>query len=185
MSRLRRKPAFPFKGGSHPSRRSTHRGAPDLSKRCDAFPLSPRAEHYPRVLDGMPRIPTGFHPSAQGCEERATLGWAKKDGPTLQGLHPGDVPAARRDATPLGLGINFPKSTQGRRGRANPGLKDAIPLRLVEQRHRLVGNAQPPGRGSIVRRAGTTLQQLTFFAPAVRSSQNGSLPFAALTTLAP
>ena len=57
------------------------------------------------------------------------------------------VPATRNGCNPVGVGDHPPRPTQGRRGRANPGLKDAIPLGLAQEPHELLGNAQPGGEG--------------------------------------
>jgi hypothetical protein len=40
-------------------------------------------------MDALRRIPTGFHPSAQGCRVgEATLGQGPSSSSTLKGLHP-------------------------------------------------------------------------------------------------
>ena len=49
------------------------------------FPL-PQACHYPHLSTRERGIPKGFYPLAQGCEERATLGWWLQDSSTLKGL---------------------------------------------------------------------------------------------------
>src|SRR6266576_6348740 len=41
-----------------------------------------------RVIYNFWKIPKGFHPSAQGCAPRATLGERSEHEPTLKGLHP-------------------------------------------------------------------------------------------------
>ena len=63
---------------------------------------------------GRPRIPTGFHLKAQGCEERATLGHRPQPFPTATRLRPfrarGPITSA---TTPLAL-FPFPDTrTQG------------------------------------------------------------------------
>ena len=50
------------------------------------FSLSVRAEHSPRLDESGGRIPTGFRPKAQGCEQRATLGKGTRARSTPTGL---------------------------------------------------------------------------------------------------
>ena len=116
--------------------------------------LSPlAAEHYPHLSAREGQIPKGFYPSAQGCEERATLGWSLQDSSTLKGLRHWRRPPEREAATLSGLvgavgayprvgpPPRFPR-------RSNPGLRDAIPSGLAENAGQDVGNAQPlAGRG--------------------------------------
>ena len=115
--------------------------------------LSPsEAEHYPHFSAREGRIPKGFYPSAQGCEERATRGWSLQDSSSLKGLWHWRRPLEREAATLSGLvgavgayprvgpPPRFPR-------RSNPGLRDAIPLGLAENAGQDVDNAQPLGRG--------------------------------------
>src|SRR5438093_9889296 len=78
----------------------------------------------------LERIPTGFRTTAQGCEERATLGRPHRRSSTPTGLcHVRDNSAT----TPLGLitpRTHFP----GLPMPGNPGLEVAIPLGLAEAR---------------------------------------------------
>src|SRR5262249_24062722 len=77
------------------------------------------------------RIPTGFYHSAQGCEERATLGCRIKDF-----LNPETVgsilPRKRRpvDPTLSGLKEQSVATTQRSSFLANPGLNDFNPFRI-------------------------------------------------------
>ena len=68
------------------------------------------------TASGGARIPTGFHPKAQGCPAKrmreATLGKPDRRVTTLKGLRPDPTLAVRPAATPLGFWIL---------GRADPG----------------------------------------------------------------
>ena len=85
------------------------------------FPTKPA--HTP------PRIPTGFKPSAQGCEERATLGNGAVESATLKGLR---RLLFGRGCNPFRVVISLasvPKVVP--LVRANLGLKAATPLALA------------------------------------------------------
>jgi hypothetical protein len=79
------------------------------------------------------RIPTGFHHSAQGCEERAALGYRPNKSATATRLH---HPLAK-PMQPVPGCIQFDSSTQRRpTSSSNAGLNDEIPLGFSEQRSR-------------------------------------------------
>jgi hypothetical protein len=79
------------------------------------------------------RIPTGFHHSAQGCEERATLGSRPNKTSTATRLH---RPPAK-PMQPVPGCIQFDSSTQRRPiPSSNAGLNDEIPLGFSEHRSR-------------------------------------------------
>src|ERR1039458_8283689 len=71
----------------------------------------------------------GCYLSAQGCEERATLGNPCQRTSTLKGLHPlrSTCQARRPDITLLGL-RGLRRDTPGQLVPRNPGLSDRIPL---------------------------------------------------------
>ncbi len=77
-----------------------------------------------------PRIPRGFHHSAQGCESASYPGSGRRIRTTLKGLRHGARPRWETDATPLGLRIILPLTPRVGAERTNPGLDDAIPLGL-------------------------------------------------------
>ncbi|MGA2853284.1 MAG: hypothetical protein ABSE90_04015 [Verrucomicrobiota bacterium] len=51
------------------------------------------------------KIPRGFQPSAQGCEERATLGSCEKQITTLKELRPCGSPAHRKNEDTTHVGV--------------------------------------------------------------------------------
>ena len=81
-----------------------------------------------------PRIPRGFHHSAQGCESASYPGSGRRIRTTLKGLRHGARPRSAMDATPLGLKINLHCAPRVGAERANPGLNDATPLGLSRLR---------------------------------------------------
>ena len=91
-----------------PLGRGSHLGrAPSLRARMFPnpvwFPPLPEGCALPTSFGPRWRIPKGFDPSAQGCEERATLGWSLRDASTLKGLQRADRPPEQGAATLSGL----------------------------------------------------------------------------------
>src|SRR5262249_49992232 len=87
------------------------------------------------------RIPKGFQHSAQGCEERALHAPARTArqpfvAPATKGCNARFM-VARRDS-----GIVGALHELERRGRANPGLTDAIPWGLAETPQGLMGKTK-------------------------------------------
>ena len=82
-------------------------------------------------------IPTGFCLKAQGCEERATLGYRPQTSPTPKAFGVAAIPFTRaRDLGHNAVGVvsdteHAPKVAPTNRG--NLGLKDTIPLGLSNQ----------------------------------------------------
>ena len=73
--------------GSIFARLSANRKSCELSRAGRSrFSPSVRAEHSPRLDESGGRIPTGFRPKAQGCEQRATLGKGTRARSTPTGL---------------------------------------------------------------------------------------------------
>ena len=62
----------------------------------------------------IPGTPTAFHHSAQGCEERATLGTGQQIETTPTGLHPASqIPRRPSGWNPVGVHDYFGTQTQG------------------------------------------------------------------------
>src|SRR5207247_6696974 len=76
------------------------------------------------------KIPTGFRPSAQGCEERATLGQPSNQPTTQSGLCTPSCVGLRRN--PVGVGC-FRVHHPGLLVLRNSGLEDTIPLELKDR----------------------------------------------------
>jgi hypothetical protein len=87
--------------------------------------LDPWVNNVVRHKASHLRIPTGFHHSAQGCEELATLGHRPNKSSTATRLH--HPPA--KPMQPVPGCIQFDSSTQRRpTPSSNAGLIDKIPL---------------------------------------------------------
>src|SRR5438445_3306233 len=75
---------------------------------------APECAHSRWTLHTIP-IPQGLRPSAQGCEERATLGKGSTEAPTLKGLRQADASSdVGKDGATTLSGLNPGRhSTQG------------------------------------------------------------------------
>jgi hypothetical protein len=115
-----------------------------------SFPLTPalslRAEHSPQLDESRGRIPTGFRLKAQGCEQRATLGKGTRARSTPTGLR--RLRGERRPQPRWGWHLPT-QFTQGSSLLATLGWRTQSLWDWGGSR-RLVGNAQPLGRGRLV-----------------------------------
>jgi hypothetical protein len=101
------------------------------------------------------RIPTGFRPKAQGCEQRATLGESARQRPTPTGLW---LRAGNGGRNPVGVGAVVGQVTQGSSLLATLGWETQS-LRDWGRNGGLVRSAEPPRRGTPIARACVNLER--------------------------
>src|SRR5437867_11011083 len=118
-----------------------------------------------KLLDVRP-IPTGWNRSAQGCEERATLGTGPGDSPTLKGLHRWAAFRASYPMSPAATlsGLTGPKQCQPRVARSSQPWADGCnPFgieSLVVHTGRRTGGSKVTGIAFVELRHGSAIRRV-------------------------
>src|SRR3989442_9513553 len=118
-----------------------------------------------KLLDVRP-IPTGWNRSAQGCEERATLGTGPGDSPTLKGLHRWAAFRASYPISPAATlsGLTGPKQCPPRVARSSqPWANGCNPFGIessVRHTGRRTRGAEASGIGFVDLRHGSTTRHI-------------------------